>query len=90
MILILVLPLHLQQEIAEALDDAVKKYYEKTPEAKRTSLEVPAVMRATAKTKQQSFKGQFSKFTAITNPKFGNGFLDEVSDFCLDPSLFFL
>jgi hypothetical protein len=40
-------------------------------------------MRAAAKTKQNSFKGQFSKFTAIANPKFGNEFLDEVSIICL-------
>jgi hypothetical protein len=47
-------------------------------------------MRAAAKSKQHSFKGQFSKFTAVANPKFGDGFLDEVSDFCLNPSLFSL
>jgi hypothetical protein len=51
---------------------------------------VTAVVRAAAKSKQQSFKGQFSKFTAVANPKFGDGFLDEVSDFCLIPSLFSL
>jgi hypothetical protein len=67
----------------EASDDAAKKYYEETPEAERTIPGVTAVMRAAVKTKQNSFKGQFSKFTAIANPKFGNEFLDEVSVFCL-------
>jgi hypothetical protein len=48
-------------------------------------------MRATAKSKQQSFKGQFSKFTTVANPKFGDGFLDEVRDFFLSkPSIFSL
>jgi hypothetical protein len=40
-------------------------------------------MRAAAKAKKQSFKGQFSKFTAVINPKFGDEFLQEVSVFCL-------
>jgi hypothetical protein len=85
-----VIPLHLQQEIAEASDDAARKYYEETLELERTGLGVTAVMRAAAKSKQQSFKGQFSKFTVVANPKFGDGFLDEVSDFFLHPSQFFL
>jgi hypothetical protein len=40
-------------------------------------------MRAATKAKQQSFKGQFSKFTAVANPKFGDEFLQEVSDLSL-------
>jgi hypothetical protein len=44
------------------------------------------VMKAAAKAKQQSFKGQFSKFTIIVNPKFGDEFLDEVSVICLHPT----
>jgi hypothetical protein len=46
------------------------------------------VMRAAAKTKHQSFKGQFSKFTAVANPKFGDAFMDGVSLLCLLASLF--
>jgi hypothetical protein len=84
-----VLLIHLQQEIAEASDDAARKYYEETPEQERTGLGVTAVMRAAAKTKQQSFKCQFSKFTVVANPKFGDKFLDEVSDLCLHHSQFF-
>jgi hypothetical protein len=84
--LISLIPLYLQQEIAEASDDAARKYYEETPESERTSTGVTAVMRAATKSKQHSF----SKFTAVANPKFGDGFLDEVSDFCLNPSLFSL
>jgi hypothetical protein len=69
----------LQQEIAEASDDAAKKYNDETPDDERSTLEVGALMRAAAKTKHTSFKGQFSKFTAIANPKFGDKFLHEVS-----------
>jgi hypothetical protein len=47
-----VLPLHLQQEIAEASDDAARKYYEEIPKVERTSPGVTTVMRAAAKTKQ--------------------------------------
>jgi hypothetical protein len=50
--LMFVLPLHLQQEIAEASDDAARKYYEEIPKVERTSPGVTTVMRAAAKTKQ--------------------------------------
>jgi hypothetical protein len=72
-----------QQEIADASNDAARNYYEETAEADRTVSGVTAVMRAAAKAKQQSFKGQFSKFTAVANPKFGDEFFQEVSDFSL-------
>jgi hypothetical protein len=72
----------------EASDDASRKYYEETPEKDWTSLGVTEVMRAAAKTKHQSFKGQFSKFTAVANPKFGDAFMDGVSLLCLLASLF--
>ena len=78
----------LQQEIAEASDDAARKYYEETPEGERTSSGVTSVMRAAAKTKQNSFKGQFSKFTGVANPKLGDEFLQEVSVTSLHLSLF--
>jgi hypothetical protein len=48
----LVLLIYLQQEIAEASNDATRKYYEENPEAERSGSEVTAVMRAVAKTKQ--------------------------------------
>jgi hypothetical protein len=48
------------------------------------------VMKAAAKAKQHSFKGQFAKYTAIANPKFGDGFLDEISVFCFHPFKFSL
>jgi hypothetical protein len=73
----------LQQEIADASNNAARKYYEETEEADRTVPGVITVMRAAAKAKQQSYKGQFSKFTAVANPKFGDEFLQEVSDFSL-------
>jgi hypothetical protein len=72
---------HLQQEIVEASDDATRKYYEETPKEDRSDEGVTATMRSAAKSKQQSFKGQFSKYLAITNPKFGDKFLEEVNAF---------
>jgi hypothetical protein len=74
---------YLQQEIADASNDAARKYYEDTEEAVQTVSGETAVMRAAAKAKQQSFKGQFSKFTVVVNHKFGDEFLQEVSDFSL-------
>jgi hypothetical protein len=68
----------LQQEIAEASNDAARKYYDEIPADERSTSEVTALMRAAAKTKHQSFKGQFSKYTAVANPKFGDEFLQEV------------
>jgi hypothetical protein len=68
----------LQQEIAEASNDAARKYYDETPADERSTSEVTALMRAVAKTKHQSFKGQFSKYTVVANPKFGDEFLQEV------------
>jgi hypothetical protein len=41
-----------KQEIAEASDDATRKYYEEIPKAKRIGLGVTAVMRVATKTKQ--------------------------------------
>jgi hypothetical protein len=59
----------LQQKIAEASDEAARKYVEETPKEERSDSGVTAVMRAVAKDKVQSFKGQFSKLLAIANPK---------------------
>jgi hypothetical protein len=60
---------------------AARKYYDETPKEDRSDEGVTAVMRSAAKSKQQSFKGQFSKYLAVANPKFGDKFLDEVSAF---------
>jgi hypothetical protein len=48
---------HMQQEIAEAFDDAARKYYNETPKEDQSDIGVTTVMRAAAKSKQQSFKG---------------------------------
>jgi hypothetical protein len=45
----------------------------------RTGSGVTEVMWAAAKSKHQSFKNQFSKFTAVANPKFGDAFMDVAS-----------
>jgi hypothetical protein len=42
---------HFQQEIAEAFDDAARKYYEETPKEDRSDSGITAVMRAAAKSK---------------------------------------
>jgi hypothetical protein len=69
---------HLQQEIGEASNDAARKYYDETPMKDRSNTGVTAAMRAVAKTKHHSFKGQFFKYLSIANPKFGDKFLEEV------------
>jgi hypothetical protein len=56
-ILMLVPICHFQQEIAEASNDAAKKYYEEKPKDDRSDTAVIAVMRAAARSKKQSFKG---------------------------------
>jgi hypothetical protein len=90
MILMFVPLIRLQQEISEASDDASRKYYEETPEKDRTGSGVTEVMRDATKSKHQSFKDQFSKFTGVANPKFGDSFMDEVSILCLRASQFLL
>jgi hypothetical protein len=69
---------HLQQEIGEASDDAARKYYDETPKKDWNDTGVTAAMKAAAKTRHHSFKGQFFKYLSIANPKFGDKFLEEV------------
>jgi hypothetical protein len=69
-----------QQEIAEASDEATRKYVEETPEGERSDSGVTVAMRAAAKNKIQSYRGQFSKYLTIANPKLGDEFLEEVSE----------
>jgi hypothetical protein len=47
----------LQQEIAEASNDAARKYYDEIPKEERSDTSVTAVMIAAAKSKHYSFKG---------------------------------
>jgi hypothetical protein len=77
--MMLVLVIFLQQELAKASDEVARKYYDETPQDKRSGSRITAMMRATAKSKHQSFKGQFSKYTTIANPKFGDQFLEGVN-----------
>ena len=70
---------HFQQEITEASDDVVKKYYEEIIKDNRSNTTIIAIMKATARSKQQSFKSHFAKYLAIANPKFGDKFFQEVS-----------
>jgi hypothetical protein len=56
-ILMLITLCPLQQEIAEAADDAVRKYYDETTKEDRSDTAITTLMRAAAKTRQQSFRG---------------------------------
>jgi hypothetical protein len=67
-----------QQEIAEASDEAAQRYLEETPESERSDSGITSAMRAAAKAKAASYRGKFSKYTAVANPKLGDQFLDEV------------
>jgi hypothetical protein len=51
---------------------------EETPEGEHSDAGITAAMRAIAKTKAASYKGKFSKYTAVANPKLGNQFLEVV------------
>jgi hypothetical protein len=68
----------LQQEIGEASNDAVRKYYDETSKEDKSDSGVILAMRAVAKAKHHSFKGQFFKYLSIANPKFSDKFLEEV------------
>ena len=70
----------------EASNNASRKYYEEIPKKDRIGLEVIEVMKAATRNKHASLNGQFSKFTAIANSKFGDAFLDEVSLLCFRTS----
>jgi hypothetical protein len=67
-----------QQEIAEASDEAAQRYMDDTPECECTNAGITAAMKVAAKAKAASYRGKFSKFTAVANPKLGDKFLDEV------------
>ena len=71
----------------EAFDDAARKYYDETPMKDRSDNDVIAAMRAMAKTKHHTFKGQFFKYLSIANPKFGDKFLQEVGLSFMTPLL---
>ena len=75
----LVTQCQIQQETEEASDDTARKYYDETPKEDKSNTGVTTTMRAAAKLKHQSFKGQFFKYLSIANPKFGDKFLEEVS-----------
>ena len=53
---------------------------EKTPKGERSDSGVTVAMRAGAKSKIRSYKGQFSKYLAIANPILGEEFLKEVCE----------
>jgi hypothetical protein len=57
-----------------------RKYVEETPKGDRSDSGVTAAMKARAKNKIQSYKGLFSKYLAIANPKLGEEFLEEVCE----------
>jgi hypothetical protein len=68
----------MQQDIFEASDEAARKYIDETEEKDRDPTVVTQDMRAVAKAKAASYRGKFSKFAAVANPKLGDRFLEEV------------
>jgi hypothetical protein len=68
----------MQQDISEASDEAARKYIDETEKKDRDPTVVTQVMRAVAKAKAASYRGKFSKYAAVANPKLGDRFLDEV------------
>ena len=69
---------YVQQEIAEASDEAARKYMDETEEKDRDPAKLTQLMRDAAKGKAASFRGKFSKYAAVANPKLGDKFLEEV------------
>jgi hypothetical protein len=68
----------MQQDISEASDEAARKYIDETEKKDRDPTVVTQVMRAVAKAKAASYRGKFSKYAAVANPKLGDRFLEEV------------
>jgi hypothetical protein len=68
-----------QQDISEASDEAARKYFDETEEKDRDNAAVTSLMRAAAKAKAASYRGKFSKYATVANPKLGDKFLEEVN-----------
>jgi hypothetical protein len=68
-----------QQDISEASDKAARKYFDETKEKDRDDATVTSLMRVAAKAKAASYRGKFSKYAAVANPKLGDKFLEEVN-----------
>jgi hypothetical protein len=68
----------MQQDISEASNEAARKYIDKTKEKDKDPTVVTQVMRTVAKAKAVSYRGKFSKYAAVANPKLGDRFLEEV------------
>jgi hypothetical protein len=69
----------MQQDISEASDEAARKYFDEIEEKDRDSTIVTQLMRAAAKAKAALYRGKFSKYVTVANPKLGDRFLEEVS-----------
>jgi hypothetical protein len=52
---------------------------DETKEKDRDDAAVTSLMRAAAKAKAASYRGKFSKYAAVANPKLGDKFLEEVN-----------
>jgi hypothetical protein len=68
-----------QQDISEASDEAARKYFDKTEEKDQDDAVVTSLMHAATKAKATSYRGKFSKYAAVANPKLGDKFLEEVN-----------
>ena len=48
------------------------KYLEESDKEDKSNADITAVMREAAKAKAALFRGKFSKYTAVANPRFGD------------------
>jgi hypothetical protein len=68
-----------QQDIFEASDEATRKYFDEKEEKDRDPAVVKQLMRVAEKAKATSYRGKFSKYAAVANPKLEDKFLEVVS-----------
>lgn len=73
------LVLGVQQDIANAADVAVQKYYEDTPAEKVNKEGVADAMRASIKDSTEKLYKKLSKIVAVASPALGPDWLPEVS-----------
>ena len=68
----------LQQELAEAGDEAQRKYEEETDKNSRATIGLTSAITADIEAKQQKLTTAFTKYLSIVNPANGTQFLSEV------------
>ena len=71
-------PNFLQQDIAEALDKAQRKFEDKHDKSSRPAAGLRRAIVATMEAKRKQLNTPFTKFLSIANPHNGTNFLIEV------------